>query len=109
MSDGPYGSNQMLDNQGGVTRIITALQELIRASYLTQQTIAKGIAVTQTAAPFTGYTVAGLPTTAPVGQLAYATNGRASTAEGVGTGSGCLVVGNGSVWRAVWSGLAVTV
>lgn len=108
MSDAPLLSPANLESQGGVTRIVTALQELIRASYLTQQTLAKGIPVTQSLPPLSSYTVAGLPSTAAVGQLAYASNGR-NTGQGAGTGTGCLVVGNGTVWNAVWSGLQVTV
>jgi len=54
------------------------------------------------------YTVAGLPASAPLAHLAFATNGR-NPAEGVGAGTGCVVVGNGAAtWKAIWSGVAVT-
>jgi hypothetical protein len=92
-------------DQGGVTRIVTAMQELIKASYLTQQTLAKGLTINTT---LPSYTVAGLPAVAPVGAQAYATNGR-GPGEGAGAGTGCAVVGSGSIWRAVWSGVAPTV
>ena len=55
------------------------------------------------------YTVASLPTTAAVGQLAYASNGR-KNGQGAGTGTGTVVwfdVSN--QWFAVWSSAAVTV
>jgi hypothetical protein len=90
-------------DQGGVTRIVTALQELIKASYLTQQTL-KALTLNP---PLTSYTVAGLPAVAPAGAQAYATNGR-NTGQGVGAGSGTMVIGNGLVWNSVWSGLQVT-
>jgi hypothetical protein len=101
-------------NNGGVapqdvgqdlTRVVLALQELIKASYLTQQTLLNGISV-NTGLPVT--TVAGLPVSAPVGQMRYASNGR-NSGQGAGTGTGTTVIGNGTVWTAIWSGLAVTV
>lgn len=91
-------------SQTDLTRVVLALQELTKASYLTQQTLLNGISV-NTQLPVT--TVAALPATAPVGQLRYASNGR-NTGEGAASGTGTMVVGNGSVWRAVWSGAAVT-
>lgn len=91
-------------DQGGVTRLVTAMQELIKASYLTQQTLAKGLTINTT---LPSYTVAGLPAVAPVGAQAYATNGR-NSGQGAGAGTGTAVVGNGTVWNAVWSGAAVT-
>jgi hypothetical protein len=88
---------------GDLTRLITVLQELVRASYLTQQTLSAGLAPTT----LKQYTVAGLPGVAVAGQMAYALNGR-NPAEGVGAGTGCAVVANGSgVWKAIWSGVAV--
>jgi hypothetical protein len=87
-----------------LTRLVLALQESVKASYLIQQTLAKGIQ-TNTTAP--AYTVANLPVSAPIGQLAFASNGR-NTGQGAGTGTGCLVVGNGTSWTAVWSGVTVT-
>lgn len=57
--------------------------------------------------PLLVYTVAGLPASAPNAVMVYASNGR-NTGEGAGAGTGCVVVGNGAVWRAIWSGVAVT-
>lgn len=92
-------------NQADLTRVVIALQELTKAAYLTQQTLLNGISV-NTQLPIT--TVAGLPVVAPLGQLRFASNGR-NTGEGSSSGSGTVVVGNGLIWRAVWSGVAVTV
>jgi hypothetical protein len=81
------------------------LQDIVKAQYALQQQLAKGLAI-NTSVP--SYTVAGLPAAAPVGVVAYASNGRGPS-EGAGVGTGTLVVGNGIIWRAVWSGLQVTV
>lgn len=58
------------------------------------------------------YTVANLPTTATLstllpGDTAYASNGRAG-AEGAGSGTGTLVVWNGTNWKRVedWANIA---
>jgi len=59
------------------------------------------------------FTVANLPTTTTdgyalaVGDMAYATNGRAG-AEGAGNGTGTLVVWNGTNWKRVedWATIA---
>lgn len=88
-----------------LTRVVIALQELTKASYLTQQTLLNGISV-NTQLPIT--TVAGLPAVAPLGQLRFASNGR-NPGEGAAAGTGTLVIGTGAGWRAVWSGVAVTV
>lgn len=54
------------------------------------------------------YTVATLPAAAPLGSLAYASNGR-KTAEGGGAGTGTPVWFNVSgQWFAVWSSAQVT-
>jgi hypothetical protein len=89
---------------GDLTRVVLALQELIKASYLTQTTLAGGIAINTT---LSATTAAGLPATAPLGQLRYVTNGR-GPGEGAGAGTGCIVAGSGSIWRAIWSGALVT-
>lgn len=86
-------------------QLVLALQEIGRASYLTQQTLSGLVAALGTPAR---YTVAGLPavTTANTGQVAYATNGR-NSGEGSGSGTGCLVTcNNAGIWAAVWSGTA---
>jgi hypothetical protein len=92
-------------NTTDLTRVVVALQELIKASYLTQQTLANGLTVNTT---LPASTVAALPTPAPIGQLRYAVNGRANASQGAGAGTGCLVVGNGTTFTAVWSGITVT-
>lgn len=92
-------------NTTDLTRVVVALQELIKAAYLTQQTLANGLTVNTT---LPASTVAALPTAAPVGQLLYATNGRANASQLTGAGTGCIVVGNGTGWNAVWSGVTVT-
>lgn len=56
--------------------------------------------------PLVIYTVAGLPALAPLGVLAYASNGR-NNGQGAGAGTGTAVVGNGTVWTAIWSGAQV--
>lgn len=86
-----------------LTRVVAALQELIKAAYLTQQTLQNGVTV-NTQLP--NATVANLPTSAPVGMLWFATDGR-NSGQGSGAGTGCVVVGSGSVWTAVWSGSQV--
>lgn len=86
------------------TRLTLALQDIVKASYALQQVFAKGVTV-NTSLPV--YTVSGLPASAPMGQLAFASNGR-NTGQGVGAGTGAVVVGSGSGWIAVWSGVAVT-
>lgn len=91
-------------NTTDLTRVVVALQELIKASYLTQQTLANGLTVNTT---LPASTVAALPTPAPIGQLRYATNGR-NNGQAAGAGTGCLVVGNGTTFTAVWSGITVT-
>jgi hypothetical protein len=103
-------------NQGD-TLVILALQELIKASFLTQQTLANGLPITfppgwtvATLAP-PASTVALLPAVHMPGQLAYATNGCGPgqlPGQLVGTGTGCLCVANASGWTAVWSGSAVS-
>lgn len=92
-------------NQADLTRVVIALQELTKAAYLTQQTLLNGISV-NTQLPIT--TVAGLPVVAPLGGLRFASNGR-NPGEGAAAGTGTMVIGTGSGWRAVWSGVAVTV
>lgn len=86
------------------TRLTLALQDIVKALYASQQVFSKGITV-NTSLPV--YTVAGLPATAPAGALAYASNGR-NTGQGAGAGTGTVVVGGGTSWIAVWSGVAVT-
>lgn len=88
-----------------ITRVIVALQELTRASYLTQQTLAGGLALSPV---MPSYAVANLPTAPQTGQLAFATNGR-NSGELAGAGSGTLVMYGAGSWKAVWSGVAVTV
>lgn len=92
-------------SEGGVTRIVAALQESTKALYLLQQTLAGGVTVNSSLPSFT---VAGLPATAAAGTMAYASNGR-GPGEGAAAGTGTVVVGNGTIWRAIWSGVAVTV
>ncbi len=94
----------MSGSQADLTGIVLALQDIVKALFLSQQTMAGGLTVNT---GLTACTVAGLPVPAPLGRLAYASNGR-NTGQGAGAGTGCLVVGNGSVFTAVWSGLAVT-
>jgi hypothetical protein len=97
---------------GDMTRVVVALQDLVRLSAATQQTLvstqqtlAAGVAI-NTTLPIT--TVAALPATAPTGVLRFASDGRNPT-EGAAAGTGCVVVGNGAgVWKAIWSGVAVT-
>lgn len=86
------------------TRLTVALQDIVKALYASQQILSKGLTV-NTSLPV--YTVAGLPTTAPMGALAYASNAR-NTGQAAGAGTGALVVGGGTSWIAVWSGVAVT-
>jgi hypothetical protein len=95
----------MSGSSADLTRVILALQEVVKASYLTQQTLAGGLVLNT---GLTSYTVAGLPASAPAGRMAYTSNGR-GPGEGAGSGTGAMVVGNGVVWRAIWSGLTVTV
>jgi hypothetical protein len=52
------------------------------------------------------YTVAGLPGTATAAGLAYASNGR-KNGEGAGVGTGVVVFGDGTAWRAVDTGATV--
>lgn len=101
----------MSDNLGvlsgpGETRIVLALQDIVRNLGASQQVLAGGLTV-NTSLLVT--TAASLPATAPLGQLRFASNGR-NPGEGGGAGTGCVVVGNGAgVWKSVWSGVAVTV
>ena len=68
--------------------------------------ITGGLSVGGGAVGLPTYTVATLPSAA-AGVLAYATNGR-KTGEGVGTGTGALVVGgSGGQWISVMSGTTV--
>lgn len=90
-------------SQADLTRVVLALQELTKASYLIQQTLLNGVTVNT---QLTITTVAGLPATAPLGQLRYASNGR-NTGELATAGTGCVVVGNGSVWNAIFNGTQV--
>lgn len=89
---------------GDLTRVVLALQDVVKALYLSQQTMANGLTV-NTTLPST--TVATLPVSAPVGRMRYASDGR-GPGEGAGAGTGCVVVGNGAIWRAIWSGQLVT-
>jgi hypothetical protein len=89
---------------GNLTPVVNALQELTRASYLTQQTLA-GLVLNTNTLP--SYTVAGLPVGASAGRMAYASNAR-NPGEGAGAGTGTLVVASAAgVWRSVWSGVLV--
>lgn len=89
---------------GNLTHVVNALQELTRASYLTQQTLAALSLNTNTLPSFT---VAGLPVGAGAGRMAYASNGR-NPGEGAGAGTGTAVISNGTIWKAIWSGVLVT-
>jgi hypothetical protein len=93
------------DGLGNLTPVVNALQEMTRASYLTQQTLA-GLSLNTNTLP--SYTVAGLPVGASAGRMAYASNGR-NPGEGAGAGSGVLVIASSTgVWRSAWSGVLVT-
>lgn len=94
----------MSETLGNLTPIVNALQELTRASYLTQQTLA-GLALNTNTLP--SFTVAGLPVGAGVGRMAWASNGR-NPGEGAGAGTGTAVISNGTIWKAIWSGVLVT-
>lgn len=89
---------------GDLTRVILALQDVVKALYSSQQTLAGGISV-NTLLPSS--TVVGLPTSAPLGTQRYVIDGR-NSGQGAGAGTGCVVVGNGTNWTAVWSGATVT-
>jgi hypothetical protein len=101
---GTLGSNLGLPNTD-TTGIINALQAG-NISFNALLTLFKSGITVNTAVPT--YTVAGLPATAPLGVLAFATNGRANASQGAGAGTGCLIVGSGTAWNAVWSGVTVT-
>jgi hypothetical protein len=52
------------------------------------------------------YTVANLPSSAPAGSMAYASNGR-KNGEGSAAGTGVMAFKDGSAWRAVDTGATV--
>lgn len=88
------------------TSIVLTLQESNRALYALVAALQSGVAFNQT---LTSYAVASLPTTAAIGQLAYAANGRKS-GQGAGTGTGVPVVFDlSNQWFALWSSAVVTV
>lgn len=88
---------------GDLTRVILALQDVVKALYASQQILAGGINLN---APLLLSTVAALPMPAPLAIQRFATNGR-NSGEAAGAGTGCVVVGNGTTWIAVWSGSQV--
>lgn len=53
------------------------------------------------------FAVASLPTAGNAGRIAWASDGRNVT-QGAAAGTGCLVTDDGTIWRAVWSGVAPT-
>ena len=88
------------------TQIVNTLQEGNRALYAIQAALQGGVGVTQGLPTFT---VATLPATAAIGQLAYASNGR-KVGQGAGTGTGVPVIFDVSnQWFALWSSAVVTV
>jgi hypothetical protein len=56
--------------------------------------------------PVQNYTVAGLPSSAGAGQVAFATNGR-KPGQGAGSGTGMLVFYDGTAWISVSSGTTI--
>jgi hypothetical protein len=53
------------------------------------------------------YTVATLPTPGTARRIAYASNGRKTSSEGAGAGTGTLVYDDGTAWRRVSDGTTV--
>lgn len=90
------------------TDLTTLVSTIQQSNALITQIIGllqKGVLVTTN---LPTYTVAGLPATAAVGAMAYATNGRKS-GEGAGVGTGVPVWFNASnQWFAMWSSALVT-
>jgi hypothetical protein len=104
----PYIGQQNLayTAQQDLTRLAVALQALVNASYVTQQTLAGGLKLNTTLPSFT---VATLPTTGyPVNTIVFASNGRANGSQGAGAGTGTPVFWNGTNWIAIWSGVTIT-
>lgn len=93
----PLGQNGTFDP----TSIVNVLQSQNALLAKIQQTLAA------ISTPLTVYAVASLPATAATFTPAWASNGRANAGQGVGAGTGTMVVFNGTTWIAQWSGVAV--
>lgn len=88
------------------TQLVLTDQERNRALYAILTALQGGVTVNQS---LPVYTVASLPATAAIGQLAYASNGRKS-GQGAGLGTGVPVIFDATnLWFALWSSAIVTV
>lgn len=93
---------------GNLTPIVSALQAMLTGSNAASEALQKSLAaLSLNTNTLPSYTVAGLPVGAGVGRMAWASNGR-NPGEGAGAGTGTAVISNGTIWKAIWSGVLVT-